>query len=455
MDKSIKQSKKESYFFPFIFFLFAAMHLQAQNNHLVDTSRYLTLKECINYALQHQPALNQSRINVSVARLTNEINASGWYPQVSLNANLTHYIQLPTSFFADTSANGGAVKQKTGIANTVIPTLSVTQALFTPYLLYASKNAALLTKQAEQITDSTRINVVASVGKAFYNLLLTLEQINVLTEDTVRLRQNVTDTYHQYMGGIVDETDYEQATITLNNSKALLRQARENVVPQYAVLTQMMGFRADQQFNVSFDTLQMMNDIAFDTTQQLQYEKRIEFKQLETRKDLQRSLTGYYRNLLLPSVSAFYNYNYEFESNTLSNLYASAFPNSLIGLSVSWPIFTGFSRVKTVQRSKLQEHLLDWEQEDVKLQIKSEYTSALANYKTNLYNLGVLQDNVAMAKRVYFVVKLQYNQGIVAYLNVITAESNLISSQTNYINALYQVLSSKIDLQKALGVINY
>jgi len=222
-----------------------------------------------------------------------------------------------------------------------------------------------------------------------------------------------------------------------------------------SLITEDFSFRADQQFNVSFDTLQMMNDIAFDTTQQLQYEKRIEFKQLETRKDLQRSLTGYYRNLLLPSVSAFYNYNYEFESNTLSNLYASAFPNSLIGLSVSWPIFTGFSRVKTVQRSKLQEHLLDWEQEDVKLQINSEYTSALANYKTNLYNLGVLQDNVAMAKRVYFVVKLQYNQGIVAYLNVITAESNLISSQTNYINALYHVLSSKIDLQKALGVINY
>jgi outer membrane protein, multidrug efflux system len=60
-----------------------------------------------------------------------------------------------------------------------------------------------------------------------------------------------------------------------------------------------------------------------------------------------------------------------------------------------------------------------------------------------------------MAKRVYFVVTLQYKQGIVAYLNVITAESNLITSETSYINALYQVLSSKIDLQKAMGIISY
>jgi outer membrane protein TolC len=216
-----------------------------------------------------------------------------------------------------------------------------------------------------------------------------------------------------------------------------------------------MGYQPQNQFNVSFDTLEMMKDIAFDTTQQLQYEKRIEFKQLQTEKDLQRQLTIYYQHTFLPTVSAFYTYNYEFESNSYSNLYANAYPNSLIGLSVNLPVFTGFSRVKSIERSRLQERLLDWSQVDLKLQINNEYTSALANYRSNLYNLQVLQDNVTMAKRVYFVVTLQYKQGIVAYLNVITAESNLISSQTSYINALYQVLSSKIDLQKAMGIISY
>jgi outer membrane protein TolC len=60
-----------------------------------------------------------------------------------------------------------------------------------------------------------------------------------------------------------------------------------------------------------------------------------------------------------------------------------------------------------------------------------------------------------MAKRVYFVVDLQYKQGVVAYLNVITAESNLITAEINYTNSLFQLLSSKIDLQKAMGDITY
>ena len=443
-------------FFLFICFFITSSNVFSQNKNASDTAQFLTLKQCIDYALQHQPFLNQSLISVSIAKTTNAINLSGWYPQVNVSANLTHYTQLPTSFFSDTSNPGGPpLKQRTGIANTAIPQLSVTQALFSPSLLYAAQSAKILVTQAQQITDSTKIFVVSSVSKAFYNLLLTLEQINVLKEDTVRLSQNVQDAYHQYVGGIVDETDYEQATITLNNSKAQLRQAKENVVPDYAQLKQLMGYQPEKQFNVSFDTLEMMNDIAFDTTQQLQYEKRIEFKQLQTTKALQRTLIDYYRHTILPTVSAFYTYNYEFESNSYSNLYANAYPNSLIGLSMNFPVFTGFARTKSVQRAKLQERLLDWSEVDLKSQIYSEYTSALANYKGNLYNLQVLQDNVAMAKRVYFVVTLQYKQGIVAYLNVITAESNLITSETSYINALYQVLSNKIDLQKAMGIITY
>jgi multidrug efflux system outer membrane protein len=40
---------------------------------------------------------------------------------------------------------------------------------------------------------------------------------------------------------------------------------------------------------------------------------------------------------------------------------------------------------------------------------------------------------------------------VIPYLNVITAESNLISSDISYLNALFQVLSNKVELDKALG----
>ncbi len=321
--------------------------------------------------------------------------------------------------------------------------------------MYAATSSRLYTKLAQQAVDSTKINIVSSVSKTFYNLLLTLEEINVLKEDTVRLAKNLSDAYHQYVGGIVDETDYEEAAITLNNSKAQLRQANENVVPQYAALKQVMGYDTKSQFNVSFDTTEMMQHILVDTAQQLQYEKRREYQQLATTKDLQHKLMNYTKFAFLPSLGAYYNYNYEYENNSLPNLFNTAYPNSLVGLSLTWPLFTGLSRIETVHRAKLQEKLLDWSEVGLKSEIYTEYTTALANYKSNLYNLSIMQDNEAMAKKVYAVVNLQYRQGIVPYLNVITAESNLITSEIGYINALFQLLSSKIDLQKAMGEISY
>jgi multidrug efflux system outer membrane protein len=425
-------------------------------------SEYLTLKQCIDYAMLHQPALNKSLINIDITRTTNAINLAAWLPQVNASGSLIHYIQQPNSTISTgttSTSTGTGTTTGSGVrssyGNTFVPELAVSQAIISPTLLYNSRTAPLLVKQAQQITDSTKIYLVTAVSKAFYNVLLTLEQINVLKEDTARLGRNLRDTYHQYKGGIVDETDYLQATITLNNSKTQLKQANENIIPQYATLKQLMGYEPEKQFNVSIDTVQMMNNIRIDTTRQLQYEKRIEYQEIATRRDLQFELTHYYKYAFLPTVSGFFNYDLQFANNNFPSILSNSYPSSLVGLSLNIPIFTGFARLHNVHKARLQEQLIHWDEVDLKLQLNKEYTTGLANYKSNLYSFNIQQKNVALARRVYFVVNLQYKQGIVAYLNVITAESNLITSEINYTNSLFQLLSSKVDLDKAMGDITY
>ncbi len=439
----------------FIFFLLLSICIPRAHAQEGAQAASMTLDECIDYALAHQPYINQSLIGISIAKTSNAINLAGWLPQVTGSASAIHYFQLPTSLVADSAGVRAPIPTHTGVVNTVIPELSATQTLFNPQLLYAAKAANLYVKEARQITDSAKIFTVATVCKSFYNLLLTLAQINVLKEDTARLDRNVLDTHNQFIGGIVDETDYDEAVITLNTSKAQLKQQIENIAPQYAILKQAMGYPSKQQFNVMVDTAQMMQDIAFDTTQEMEFDHRIEYQQLQTAKKLQHELTGYYGLSFLPTVSAFYNYFYEYESNTSSGLFSTAYPYSYIGLSVNIPLFTGFSRIENIHKARLQERLLDWSQVSLKAEIYTEYTTALANYKSNLYSLQLLEDNEKRARNVYRIVSLQYKEGIVAYLNMIVAESNLITAEVGYTNALYQLLSSKIDLEKAMGDIPY
>ncbi|HET6256160.1 MAG TPA: TolC family protein [Puia sp.] len=422
----------------------------AKVNQAPDTAAALTLDQCVTYALKHEPNINMAIVNIAIVRATNAINTSGWLPQVGISGNFTHYNTLPTGFFSD---SGKLVNSKTGIVNTVTPTLQVTQTIFNPALLYAVHSAPLYIKQAEQITDSTKIDIVAAVSKSYYSLLNTLEQINIFKEDTARLAKNVSDTYQQFVSGVSDKTNYDEAVISLNNSLFSLRQAIENVRPQYAVLKQVMGYPPTSQFDVLYDTAEMKTHIDFDTTQQLQFERRIEYQYLQTTKALQQTTVDYYRKAWLPTLSAFFNYEYEFENNKFSQLFNQAYPFSYEGLTLSWPIFTGFARVNNIKKARLQYDLLDWQEVALKSQIWNDYTTAMANYKSNIYNLNVSRENVGLAKETYDIVDLQYLQGVVPYLNVITAETNLIQSELTYETSIFQVLSSKVDLQKAMGII--
>jgi len=435
-----------------VFSLLISLQSLSQERNPADSLQFLTLDQCIVYALKHQPAYMQSAINVSIARKTNAISLSGWLPQVNFSGSLTHYDPQQTSFTANpTDPSGPPLQVHSGITNIFTPQVNASQAIINPDVLYAARSAHLYFESAMQSSDSTKINLITSVSKSFFSLLLTLAQMNVLKDDTTRLGKTQRDAYHQYISGIVDKTDYQEATISLNNSRALLKQAMESVRPLYANLKQIMGYAPEKEFNVSYDTNQMMKKISIDTNEQLLVEKRIEYQQLQTTKKLQEQDIQYYRSQFLPALTAFYNYVYEYENNSFSQLFNQAYPYSYMGASVSIPLFTGLRWHENVQKAKLQMQKTDWQITDLKSRIYSEYTSSLATYKSNLYNLNILRDNMTMARDVYGVVSLQYKEGLIAYLNVITAESNLISSQISFLNALFQVLSSKVDLEKAMG----
>jgi outer membrane protein TolC len=68
-------------------------------------------------------------------------------------------------------------------------------------------------------------------------------------------------------------------------------------------------------------------------------------------------------------------------------------------------------------------------------------------------NYLVLKENMDLANDVYNIIDLQYKEGIKTYLEVIVAQSDLRTAQLNYFNALFEVLSSKIDVDRALGLI--
>lgn len=407
-----------------------------------------TLQNCVQYALKHFPLIQQAYLDEAITEHEISSKLADWYPQINFNANYQNNFQLPSSYFS-----GSFIKS--GTYNSSMLGFSATQNIFNRDVLLASRSANDVRKQIKQTTYADKIDLVVNVSKAFYDVLLTRKQIDLLDEDIARLTRSLKDAYNQYKSGVVDKIDYKQATIFLNNAKAEKKSNEELLKAKFVFLKQQMGYTSNNELRLVYDSAQMEKEAMIDTLQNLNFSNRIEFQLLETQKNLLQYNLQYNKWSFIPSVSAFGAYNFSYMSESFQGLYGQSFPFSYAGIQLAFPIFQGNKRVHNIKVADLQVKRLDWGLEALKTNITTQYAEALASYKSDLNDYIVLKENLELATEVYNTVQVQYRSGIKAYLDVITAETSFRNAQSNYANALYHILSSKLDVQKALGIIQY
>jgi len=427
---------------------FSLIFLASVAQKTPDTLTDATLDACVQYALKHYPLVQQSLLDEQITDRQIKGKLADWYPQIGLNAGYTNYFQLPKVAF-----NGNLVPS--GTYNNSDVQFGLTQNLFNRDVLLASQTRKDVMTNVKQTTVSNKIDVAVNVSKAFYDVLLTTKQIAVLSDDIVRLERNLKDAYNQYQGGLVDKTDYKRATISLNNSKAERKSDEEALKAKYAYLKQLMGYTSPDSLHLVYDSAQMESEVYIDTSAAIDYSKRIEFQQLMTQKRLQQADIKYEKWAYIPTVTANAGYSLNYLNPRFPDLYKDNLPSSYAGVTVSVPIFQGTRRVQNIRIAELQLTRLDWDIVNLQTTISTQYAQALASYKAYLNNYYVERENLGLAKEVFNTIELQYRSGIKAYLDLITSETDLRTAQENYSNALYQVLSSKLDVEKALGTIKY
>jgi outer membrane protein TolC len=462
----------------------------------------VTLSDCIAYALQNQPAARQAAIDQQINERNIRIGLADWLPQVNGSGVYQHYFKgsplgssgsSTTSTTGTTSAGTGTTTTGTGtgtagtgttgtgttgtgttgtgttgggasttsatsIGQSSIPEFSTiglqaSQVIYNKDVVLASKAKRYSRQYYNENLTSSQINVVAEVSKAFYDVLLSQKQLDISNEDIVRLKKSLKDALAQYQAGVADKTAYKQATIALNNAIATQVQTQQAIKSKLAYLKQVMGVSPPVQLTLNYDSTRYGQEAYIDTNQSLNITNRIEYRLLQSQKSLQGLNVNYYKYGFLPSLSAVSDYSLIYLGSSFPGLYKTNYPNFYAGLTLSIPIFQGTKRLQNLSKARLQVERANLDIINEQNTINTEYVQALASYKYNYANWKLLGENVELAKDVYKVVSLQYREGIKTYLDVINAESDLRTSELNYYNSLFQVLSSKIDLEKALGIL--
>ncbi len=440
-----KGDKKKRGFIFFILLTIAShsVYAQTKNTSLINAS----LQNLIDYAIAHQPLVQQASINQDVTELQIKNRLADWYPQVNFNYNYQRNFELPVNII-------GGNHVRFGVNNTSALQLTATQNIFNKNALLASHTKNDLKLVASKQTENAKINLISDVSKNYYDILATQEQLKITGQTIIMLSGSLKDARARYDAGVADKTDYHRATIALNNAIASKKGIEQTLYAKIADLKYLVGYPAKEDLSFSHDSIAFAQEIYLDTSRPASYTSRVEYQQLQAQLRLQEANVKYNKWSYIPTISANGAYIRNFLNDNFSKLYSQSFPSSYAALTLGFPIFQGGKRKNNIKIAERQVDQARLSLVNFVNLASSEYETAIAQYKASMANFVALKENVKMAEEVHRIIALQYREGIKNYLELITAQTDLLAAQINYYNAMYSLLSSKIDVQKAEGTID-
>lgn len=422
-----------------------------------DTVAAFSLKQALDYAQNHQVSILNARIDEDIAKNTVKQTIGIGLPQLSGNANFQDFIVLPTSLLPGDffGMPGTQVPVQFGVKYQSLVGLDLNQLLFDGSYLVGLQASKTFRELSSKNLTRTRIETAVAVTKAYYSVLVSNEQLNLIDANLDRLRKSLSDTEALFKNGFVEKIDLDRLTVFKNN----LETERENVIRLLALNVNLLKFQMGMTVNSRLTLTDSINNLQADQAvvarDSSAYRNRIEYSLLETQKKLNEFDLKRYKSQFLPSLSAFGNTSQSFQSNNFSELFSSNFPSTIIGLRLSVPIISGGIKLSQVRNAKLV--ILKTQNDLVNLQngINLEVEQAQTTYSNSLKSLDNQKRNMDLAQEVLRVSKIKYEQGVGSSIEVTSAETSLKEAQNNYINALYDLMINRVNVEKASGRITY
>ena len=421
----------------------------------------LSLDECLQMALSNNENLKNSFLEENVSKMTSREYLSVGFPQIQFETGLKYNFEIQKSLidiskFMPGVPEGTEQEVSFGQKYDGIMDLGINQMIFNGSYFVGLAASKALIELSEKQTVRAKVDLIESVKKAYYVVLNTKERLILVNSNLDRIKSLLNDTEILYKNGFVEKLDVDRIKVSYNNLSAEKIKAERLYDLSLSVLKFQIGFPVNDKLSIKGsieDVILSVNDYDI---QSFDYSDRIEHSILNTNKLLKSYDLKNNRSQFLPQIYANLKYGY----NTSSSEYDLFFNSNrwknygTVGLQIIVPIFDGFNKRSKVNRSKIVvqqvENQIKFLERSIDLQINQNFIEL----KNAIESLEVSKENLILANEVYNVSEKKYKEGVGSNLEVLDSNNALKIAQTNYYNAYYQAIISKINLDKTLGILN-
>ena len=184
---------------------------------------------------------------------------------------------------------------------------------------------------------------------------------------------------------------------------------------------------------------------------------RIENRILEQAITLGKLDQKRYKFSSFPSLVAFYQHQentqrpeFNFFKSNLSQNNAWV-PSDVWGLSMRVPIYGGGSVKSKIRETELKIAKAQNDLNNFQRYATMEYENSKNSYMQNLEAVMIQKKNIQLADKIYNKSMTKFREGVGSTLEITQAETELRTANNAYLNALYDLVNSKIDLKNAIG----
>lgn len=415
------------------------------------TARNITLKEAINYGLEHHPTVRIFRLQTLQAKQVAKEQLSNYLPQVNLSSTLDYNIELQKTVIPEGTFGPGTPKQIVAFGQKYNASLAgqADQQIFNMSLisgLQANKPNNELARLSE---EENRQEIIYNISNAYFQIITIKKQLDLLYANKERFEKIMRVASLQSDLGVAKKVDVKQVQVNLNNVTTQITNLENNLSLAENQLKNHMGLPVDAQVEIQdFDTWTEKAEVHFqpqlfnfhNTYSFLKQEKQLELLSINKRR---------LRNGIFPVISAYAQYGYLGFGNSLESVYNPLLDFSKVGLKLSWSLFTGLRRDAQYKQASL-----DYDIARINLSFNEQIAGLqFQNAKLKLSNanstISLNRQNMELAREVFDNTTLQYNEGVASLAELLNAELSFREAQNNYINALVEYYRADLDVQKS------
>lgn len=402
-------------------------------------AREYTLNELYQQALKSSEKIELAKENIYIAQMNKNKALSLLIPRVTAYGTYNWFTEDKYTLTGmliqpEESATWGArIDQAFSLSARELDALSVAVDSIT---------------KSEYDLDTAKSDFVFGVAASFYDVLKAQKALEIANANLERLTQ-----YHRFVEtrvkvGELTKTALLRAKGELSGAQAECLRASNAFQLSRVTLMRLTG--VEQDFQLKDEQLSSPESCELDSLRQSALEARADLKSYDMQTQMAEQQVAYARGAFWPSVGLFAIYNRSDQDPAGATLNKESVFG---GVSLNFPFFEGGLRMAEYKEAVAKERQARLVFDDLKKNVDIELKAACLDLETLKGSLKFLEDQQIFAKDNYNAVMKQFENGLATSLDVMDANTLLLTADRDLAKALYNYQIAYLMVKKSSGVL--